>query len=213
MKTVLPDDTQVRLSSNGDAPVRLLIAGVGNLLRGDDGFGVVLAQRLMADPPQIAGAVTTIIETGIGGIHLVQELLTGYDALVVLDAVERGGAPGTLYVLEPERADPEAWSVEARRDFFADTHYAEPSRALALAAAIGAQPPRVLIIGCQIRIDSIEHLLQDLTPAVARAVDDIEMRLPGLIAAWLSEPASAAGRETSIEHANRVVAKDAGSGM
>lgn len=213
MKTVLPVDTQARLSSNGDAPVRLLIAGVGNLLRGDDGFGVILAQRLMADPPQIAGAVTTIIETGIGGIHLVQELLTGYDALVVLDAVERGGAPGTLYVLEPERADPEAWAVEARRDFFADTHYAEPSRALALAEAIGAQPPRVLIIGCQIRVDSIEHLLQDLTPAVARAVDDIEMRLPGLIAAWLSEPASAAGRETSIEYANRVVAKDAGSGM
>lgn len=173
---------------NGHDPVRLLIAGVGNLLRGDDGFGVVLAQRLIAHPPEIASVSITIIETGIGGIHLVQELLTGYDALVVLDAVERGGAPGTLYVLEPERADSTSWSLEARRDFFADTHYAEPSRALALAEAVGAQPPRVLIIGCQIRADSVECLLQELTPAVARAIDDIEQQLPDVIAKWLSEP-------------------------
>ncbi len=183
-----PDSTEPCDNLTSDEPLRLLIAGVGNLLRGDDGFGVVLAQRLMAEPPAIHGVSTTIIETGIGGIHLVQELLAGYDALVVLDAVERGGAPGTMYVLEPERADPGAWSVEARRDFFADTHYAEPSRALALAEAVGAQPPRVLIIGCQIQVDSIEQLLEGLTPAVGHAIDDIEQRLPDVIARWLAEP-------------------------
>ncbi len=188
VKNVSPDATKPCTDPVGPGPLRVLIAGVGNLLRGDDGFGVVLAQRLLADPPEIAGASMTIIETGIGGMHVVQELLTGYDALVVLDAVERGGAPGTMYVLEPERADPAAWSQEARRDFFADTHYAEPSRALALAEAVGALPPRVLVVGCQIRVESIEDFLQELTPTVARAVDHIERQLPHLIATWLSEP-------------------------
>ena len=166
-------------------PARVLIAGVGNLLRGDDGFGVEVARRLIARPPRIAGAAVTVIETGIGGIHLVQELLAGYDALVVLDAVERGAAPGTLFLLEPERVEPSAWSPEVRRDFFADTHYAEPSRAMALAEGVGALPPRVLVVGCQVA--AVDDLLQGLTPAVARAVEHVAGELPRVIGDWLSE--------------------------
>jgi len=187
----LPPEIDLSANPDASAPLRLLIAGVGNLLRGDDGFGVVLAQRLQAAPPEIAGVAITIIETGIGGMHLVQELLSGYDAVVVLDAVDRGGAPGTMYVLEPERADPGSWTTEVRRDFFADTHYAEPSRALALAEAVGALPSRVLVVGCQIHTESVEDFLEELTPAVARAVERIEQRLPHLIASWLSEPVHA----------------------
>jgi len=187
----VPEEMNLPTNPAAAAPLRLLIAGVGNLLRGDDGFGVVLAQRLQATPPAIAGVALTIIETGIGGMHLVQELLSGYDAVVVLDAVDRGGEPGTMYVLEPERADPGSWTTDVRRDFFADTHYAEPSRALALAEAVGALPPRVLVIGCQIRAESIEDFLHELTPAVARAVDRIEQRLPRLIASWLDDPVHA----------------------
>jgi len=199
VKTASPGTKSPCNNRTSPAPLRLLVAGVGNVLRGDDGFGVVLAQRLMAEPPELAGVSIAIIETGIGGMHLVQELLTGYDALVVLDAVNRGGAPGTIYALEPERADPGAWSLEARRDFFADTHYAEPARALALAEAVGARPPRVLVIGCQIRVESIEDFLQELTPAVARAVDRIERQLPQLLRNWLSEPVNPVGRYGSAK--------------
>jgi len=158
---------------------RVLIAGVGNLLRRDDGFGVEVARRLLAHPPALPGAAVTIIETGIGGMHLVQELLSGYDALVVIDAVERGAAPGTLFLLEPERADTASWSAETRRDFFADTHYAEPSHALALAEAVGALPARVLIVGCQVA--TVDDLIQGLTPAVARAVEAVIPRLPRIV--------------------------------
>jgi len=168
---------------------RVLIAGVGNLLRGDDGFGVEVARRLLVDPPRLVGATTTVIETGIGGMHLVQELMSGYDALIILDAVERAAAPGTLFLLEPERTDTASWSAETRRDFFADTHYAEPSHALALAGAIGVLPPRVLIVGCQVA--TVDDLLQGLTPAVARAVAAIVPRLPGIIADLLGETAHA----------------------
>jgi len=164
---------------------RVLIAGVGNLLRGDDGFGVEVARRLLTDPPRLAGVATTVIE----GMHLVQELMSGYDALIILDAVERAAAPGTLFLLEPERTDTAGWSAEMRRDFFADTHYAEPSHALALAEAIGALPPRVLIVGCQVA--TVDDLLQGLTPAVARAVAAIVPRLPRIIADLLGESARA----------------------
>jgi hydrogenase maturation protease len=162
---------------------RILIAGVGNLLRGDDGFGVEVAQRLLACPPYIPGATVTIIETGIGGLHLVQELLAGYDALVILDAVEREAPPGTLFLLEPERVEPARWPTEVLRDFFADTHYAEPSHALALAEGIGARPPHVLIVGCQVA--AVDDLLQGLTPAVARAVDHAAQRMPRILTDWL----------------------------
>ncbi len=171
---------------SGRETLRVLIAGVGNLLRGDDGFGVEVAQRLLACPPCIPGATVTIIETGIGGMHLVQELLVGYDALVILDAVERGAAPGTLFLLEPERVEPAHWPTEVLRDFFADTHYAEPSHALALAEGVGVLPPRVLIVGCQIAV--VDDLLQGLTPAVARAVDHITRHAPRILGDWLAGP-------------------------
>lgn len=165
---------------------RVLIAGVGNVLRGDDGFGVEAARRLAAAPPSCDRAVLTIIETGIGGMHLVQELTAGYDALIVLDAVDRGAAPGTLFVMEPERVDPADWTPEARRDYFADTHYAEPSHAMALAAAVGALPHRVIILGCQVA--TVDDLLNGLSPAVERAVEIVARQLSDLVGACLAEP-------------------------
>jgi len=184
-----PRAASALMSCDKQGMLRVLIAGVGNLLRGDDGFGVAVADRLLAAPPCLANAAVTVIETGIGGMHLVQELLSGYDALLILDAVERGGAPGTLYLLEPERIDHSAWPEEVRRDFFADTHYAEPSHALALAEAIGALPSRVLILGCQVA--TVDDLLQGLTPAVARAADLAVDRVPGILARWLASGGAA----------------------
>ena len=127
--------------------MRLLVAGVGNLLKGDDGFGVRAAEALKADlrlPSDV-----TVLETGIGGMHLVQELMQGYDAVLLFDAFERGGKPGQLFVLEPQLPDLGNLSAGEQRDFFAETHYAVPLRALTLAREIGALPPIIRIIGCQ----------------------------------------------------------------
>ena len=127
-------------------PCRILVAGVGNVLKADDGFGVRAIEAFGASqlPPGV-----TLIETGIGGIHLVQELIQGYDALVIIDAMDRGGAPGTLYVVEPVLPDLAAMTDRQRRDYFADVHYATPVRALTLAREVGALPAVVRIIGCQ----------------------------------------------------------------
>jgi len=69
----------------------VLVAGVGNVLHGDDGYGVAVAQRLM-QRPDLPPAVK-VVEVGIGGISLVQELFDGYDVLMIVDAVDRDGAP------------------------------------------------------------------------------------------------------------------------
>lgn len=147
---------------------RILIAGVGNVLRGDDGFGVVTAQRLMElnDLP----AHVKIIETGIGGMSLVQEMMDGYHAVVLIDACERGGKAGKLYLLEPELPDLTTLSVDERRDYFADTHYATPFRALSFAEAVDSLPPIIRIIGCEPAFTDRFEI--GLDPAVDQAVDE-----------------------------------------
>lgn len=125
----------------------ILVSGVGNALKGDDGFGVAAA-KVLNDDPRLPKDVT-VMETGIGGIHMVQELMRGYRALIVLDAYDRNAEPGRLFVLEPELPDIGALSEKEHRDFFADVHYATPVRAMTLAREIGALPKMVRIIGCQ----------------------------------------------------------------
>ncbi len=145
--------------------MKVLVAGMGNELRGDDGFGVAVTRLLEG---RDLGAEVTVREFGIGGIHLVQELLDGYDALLIVDAVNRGSEPGTVHLLEPEIREIASLPVEERRDFLADVHWADPGRALMLAKALGALPPNVLVLGCQ--PEELEDLSLALSPAVERSL-------------------------------------------
>ena len=145
--------------------MRVLVAGMGNELRGDDGYGVALARALAG---RDLGSEVSVHEFGIGGIHMVQELMTGYDALLLIDAVNRGSEPGTLHLLEPEVASLDSLSDADRRDFLADVHWADPGRALMLAKALGVLPPRVLILGCQPEL--VDDLTLVLSPAVESAL-------------------------------------------
>ena len=156
---------------------RVLVAGMGNVLRRDDGFGVEVARRLVAG--EALTDDVTVVEVGIGGIHLVQELMAGYDALVVIDATERGGVPGTVYLLEAEVPDLAGWTEDARGDFLADMHYTTPSKALILARALGVLPPRVFILGCQ--PGEAEALGIGLTEPVERATTEALREIEGLV--------------------------------
>ena len=145
---------------------RVLVACVGNVLHRDDGFGVAVASRLGADgrlPPGVE-----LIETGIGGLSIVQQLMEGYQALIVVDAVDRGAAPGTVFVLEPKVSDPATLPPEDWQARISNLHLAEPSRVFLLAKALGVLPERVLLVGCQPR--DCEGLGQDLSPPVEAAV-------------------------------------------
>jgi hydrogenase maturation protease len=116
---------------------RILVAGIGNVFLGDDGFGVALAERL-AGRPLPEGI--ELVDFGIRGMDLAYALLEGYDAAVLLDATPRGEPPGTLYVIEP---DVQAAGVAP------DAHGMDPVTVLALARTLGGTPPRTLVVGCE----------------------------------------------------------------
>lgn len=139
-----------------------LIAGFGAALRADDGVGVAVARRLLEGP--LPGGVR-VAEVGIGGVALVHELLDGVDRLVIVDAVRRGGAPGTVYTLVP-RLPVELGADEARA--VADAHLADPYHALLLARALGRLPEDVHVVG--VEVAEVDELTLELSPAVARAV-------------------------------------------
>lgn len=157
--------------------MRILIAGVGNVLRGDDGFGVEVARALSLNASLPEGV--TVFEGGIAGIPLVQELMDGYDALIVADAVERSGAPGTIYVIEPDITDPSMLDPSALHASLADAHYTEPSKVLVLAKALGVLPPKVLIVGCQPA--GFDELGAELSDEVRGAVLVAVQRIESLI--------------------------------
>lgn len=145
----------------------ILVVGVGNVLKGDDGFGI---QALAAFRREKPAENVQCLETGIGGIHLVQELMRGYDAVVMFDAVDRGDAPGRLTVLEPVLPGLADLSDTERRDYFCETHYATPIRALTLAREVGALPKIVRIIGCQMA--DADSFGLGMHPAVEAAIPE-----------------------------------------
>src|SRR5438105_7090490 len=99
---------------------RLLIAGIGNIFLGDDAFGTLVAQRLAQRrwPEEVR-----VVDFGIRGIDLSYALLDGFEAVILVDAVPRGGAPGTLYVLEPELDEP---SEPANAGMMIEMHDLDP---------------------------------------------------------------------------------------
>lgn len=179
------DDTVARLEAQLQKPAaapraRVLIVGVGNVLRGDDMFGVEVVRRLeqVKLPPSVR-----LTETGIAGISLVQELMAGYEAVLIIDAVARGKPPGTLVLLEPSVPDPKSMTTEQRRMFFSDLHQADPSIGLMMARAVGSLPERVRILGCE--VGETDELLIDMTPPVAAAVPQAVVMALQTLREWL----------------------------
>jgi len=135
----------------------MLIAGIGNIFLSDDGFGVEVANRLSVE--SLPGEVT-VRDFGIRGLHLAYEMLDGgYGTTIFVDAVPRGGQPGSLYLIEPE--------TDQLGPAAAEAHAMNPENVLALLKTLGGMPGRVLIIGCEPA--SVEEGI-GLTAPVANAV-------------------------------------------
>ncbi|MFF5210885.1 hydrogenase maturation protease [Streptosporangium sp. NPDC000396] len=142
--------------------MRILVAGVGNVFLGDDGFGVAVARRLAGT--DLPGEVV-VTDFGIRGVHLAYELTGGgYDLAILLDATSRGEPPGTLYVLEPS---PEECPVT-----FLDAHAMTPEAVLSLAGTLGGETCRVLLVGCEpADMSPGMELSVPVADAVGRAAD------------------------------------------
>ncbi|GHI85437.1 hydrogenase maturation protease [Streptomyces xanthophaeus] len=125
---------------------RTLVAGIGNVFLGDDGFGVETVRALSGHelPDDVE-----VVDFGVRGVHLAYQLLDGYDTLVLVDAAARGGAPGTLYLIEAGEA-----GAAGPGGAVLDGHHMSPDAVLALlgtlCAGTGSTPPRrTLVVGCE----------------------------------------------------------------
>ena len=156
------------MSDPAAAPPRILIAGIGNIFLGDDGFGCAVAKLLAARP--LPDGVR-VIDFGIRGLDLTFALTSGeYDAVVLIDAAARGGAAGTLYVIEPDAA--EASSGEPA-DLSMDMHNIDPAKVLRLAAAMGGDLQRVVLVACQPSpAGDYEEMQLAMTTPVAAAIPE-----------------------------------------
>jgi len=142
--------------------VRTLVAGIGNIFNRDDGFGVEVAQRLVA-----AGMPDDVHveDYGIRGVHLAIELLEGYDLLVLIDAIAGEDEPGTITVLEPDAA------TIGNDSGPLDAHSMNPQAVLHMVGEMGGRIGRVLVVGCQPdAVDEGIGLSADVAAAVEPAV-------------------------------------------
>ena len=145
--------------------MRSLIVGFGNPLRGDDGVGLAVLHELeRASLPEGVRCA----DVGIGGMALVHELHSGWDRLVIIDAVQRGGEAGTIYVLRPTFPNLGALTPGAKRELLVDAHMAEPYSAMRLADALGVLPAEIHVVG--VEAPETEELTLELSAAVKRAV-------------------------------------------
>lgn len=163
---------------------RVLVAGIGNIFLGDDGFGVETVRRLRG---HVLPSGVELADSGVRGVHLAYQLLEGYGAVVLVDAVPGDGPPGTLHVLEPE-SDPDTPSAGA----VVDGHRMTPDAVLTLLGTLVegtgcSGPGRLLVVGCV--PESVEEGI-GLSAPVAAAVDDAARLVRDLVRELVGELAS-----------------------
>jgi hydrogenase maturation protease len=163
----------------GPAPPRILVAGIGNVFLGDDGFGVAVAERLSRH--QLPAGVR-VVDFGIRGIDLVHALQDNPDVAILVDAVPGDRPPGTLTVLEPEVSGEQAGGLEP--------HAMDPVSVLQTAARLGASPGRTLVVGCEplTRMSGEDpDVVVELSPPVAAAVEEAVALVESLLAELTSQ--------------------------
>lgn len=156
---------------------RVLVAGLGNVLRGDDGFGVLVIEALKAtyaDDPSV-----TLVETGIAGVGLVQHLMDGYDTLIIVDAVQRGDQAGRVMVLEPDLA-----GLARTRTAQIDMHQTDTEGVMRMASAVGCLPTHVWIVGCE--AEGCDDLGAALSEPVRTAIPEAVSKVRALVGGALA---------------------------
>ena len=160
---------------------RILIAGIGNIFLGDDGFGVEVASKLASRTfPQ----GVRVADFGIRGFDLAYALMEGYQTTILVDAYPGEGQPGTLFVIEPDLQNLD--SAETRPGFV-DPHGMDPLNVLRMAENMGAQLRRILLVGCVPATLGPEEGKMGLSETIAAAVDGAVQLIDALVTRILAE--------------------------
>ncbi len=175
------DELLAEVSAGPDDPrpptSRVLVAGIGNIFLGDDGFGVEVARRLVADCPSPS---VKVADFGIRGVHLAYELLYGYQLLILIDTVPGDDPPGTLSVIDVPTGASGPIGAAAM-----DAHGMDPAAVLAMTEDLGGAIGRVLVVGC--RPGSLDEGI-GLSDSVANAVPAAVGIVRELIASAIDAP-------------------------
>jgi hydrogenase maturation protease len=151
----------------------ILVACIGNIFLGDDGFGVEVARRL-AGRPLPEGV--RVVDYGIRGLDLAYALLDGSEVTIFVDATPRGGTPGTIYVIEPDLD--EVLNAEA----MVEAHGMNPMNVLRLVVSMGGTLERILLVGCEPATLGGEEGAMGLSEPVLAAVDEAVATIESLVA-------------------------------
>jgi hydrogenase maturation protease len=160
---------------------RILVAGIGNIFLGDDGFGVEVVRRLAGSE---LPACVRVADFGIRGFDLAYAMQDGYDLIILVDACARGEAPGTVYVVEPDLA---ALEQSGHSHGFVETHGMHPMNVLRMARGMNAQLKRVLVVGCEPASLGGEEGAMGLTGVVEASLDQALETVRSLIDRSLRE--------------------------
>ena len=155
--------------------MRILVACVGNIFFGDDAFGVEVARQLSQHPFPKG---VSVVDFGIRGLDLSYALLDDYSFVILVDAVQRGGQPGTLYLIEPAVAG----TADSGSGLLTEGHSMDPARVLRLASTLGGRVPPVLMVGCEpASTDNAEDMQDGLSDPVRAAVGEAASLIRSLI--------------------------------
>jgi len=162
----------------------VLVACIGNIFRGDDAFGVEVAKRLIVrDLPE----EVRVVDFGIRGLDLAFALLDGADLTIFVDAASRGGAPGTIYTIEPDLN--ELWSSDA--PVVIETHELHPLNVLRMVKSMGGEFNRILLVGCEpATLGSDEDGEIGLSEPVRAAVDEAIEVIESIVTKFLNQNAT-----------------------
>jgi hydrogenase maturation protease len=153
---------------------RILVAGIGNIFLGDDGFGVEVARRLAG---RALPEGVEVVDFGIRGLDLAYALQEEYELVVFVDATPRGQEPGTVYLIEPQ--------IEEDGEVSLDTHGMDPVKVIKLSRALGARPTRTLVVGCEPQVvvsgEDYDDMLMELSEPVRAAVDEAVRLVESLV--------------------------------
>jgi hydrogenase maturation protease len=164
----------------------ILIAGIGNIFLGDDGFGVEVARRLaQSDFP----SSVRVADFGIRGFDLAYALQDEYDTTILIDAFPLGQPPGTVYVVEPNLNDPEASLTQTS---FVEPHGMNPMNVIRMAVAMHGPLKRVLLVGCEPATFGGDEGQMGLSDSVQSAVTEAVRVVQRLVETILNEDQSKA---------------------
>ena len=145
-------------------PSATLVAGIGNVLRGDDGFGVEVVNRLIAR--RRLDGVADVVDYGIRGLDLVYALLDQRDLVVLVDVARRDRPAGTLFTIDID--------TQTRALATLETHNMDPAKVVNMARAIGGPEVKTLLVACEPLVmldEASDDVLMELSAPVAGAVE------------------------------------------